>query len=675
MALVALESGTADAASIVLQEVQGHPRVVLTSDELAGFRARSQLDWARPIRARILAEADALVDEPLDIPRKEGQWIHWYSCTQDGIELTPLDPHRHMCPGCGTVYSGHPYDAVYVALRHDHWLGGVATLGLAYALEPEPRYAARAREILLEYASFYGDLRLHNKHDKRTSSKARLYAQTLDEATILCRIVLGYDLVYDAPVFTASDRETINRRLLRAMVRTIQPNRAGISNWQSWHNAAVGMVGLLLRDEKLVKWAIDGQQGFNYQMRRSLMGTGMWYEESPIYHWYALRAHVYLLEGATRAGIPLYEHPKVRGMFEAPLRIALPDGTMPPINDSDRMPVDRAILEVAQRRFGGALFAPWLEPRDSEWALLWGVSNLPRDVAPRAARSSNSASEGLAVLRNPENSIVAMLEYGPGLSGHVQPAKLNLLLYAFDDIRLVDPGRISYGNPLHKQWYTQTVAHNTVAVNGRSQARTRGELRAFASEPAIIRAVSSTAYPDVMLDRTVLLHENLLLDVFRCQARRNSVFDLPLHLQGILEGLPEGVAGGPLGGSAGYQHLEGVVRYEQPLTALDLDTGAGRIHLRFAGPSEFYTAAGPGNPPTERIPVVLQRQRGREALFITVYEMLDQHEEPRAGEIAVQTLAGGHAVSFAGIRLELGDGTTVETDQRRIIGREGAAGP
>lgn len=656
-------------------DAAGFPRVVLTPDELPVVRERSWEAWAQPVRERILREADALVDEELDIPHKEGQWTHWYSCNHDGARLEPLGPRRHMCPRCGTVYTGYPYDAVYIALRHNHWLGGVATLGMAYALRPERRYAARARDILLEYASFYTDLRLHNKYDQSSPSKARLFAQTLDEAVALCDVVWGYDLVYDSPAFSRIDHGVINRQLIRQMVKTIRGNDAGISNWQSWHNAAVAMAGCLLRDKPMVEWALHGKSGFHYQMRRSLMATGMWYEESPVYHWYALRAHVFLLEAVTRAGIPMYEHPRVRPMFEAPLRIVLPDGTLPPLNDSDRASVrgQSFFYDIAFRRYSDETFRRWLEPRDSEWALLWGAGTLAKPQPAPAAVSTNSASEGLAVLRNPANTIVAMLEYGPGLSGHVHPAKLNVLLYGLGDIVLVDPGRISYGNPLQSEWYKQTLAHNTIVVNTRSQARARGTLKAFSADPPLIRAACDSAYPDVTLDRTLLLHENLVFDLVRCESKRSTVFDLPIHVGGTLGRLESSEPAKALGDKNGYQHLEELALHAGGLRAVDVavsDGGAMRVHL--PGNADVFTALGPGNPATERVPVIIQRKEGTSAVFGAVYELLEPGAATREALADVKGDGGVWSIVFGDIRVEAGEATVVEIGaQRKAVGANG----
>jgi len=465
------------------------PRILLTPVERDALRARVNRDpWAARVRGLLLAEADTLAAAPLDIPRREGQWSHWY-VGEAGNRLTAQSPPQHVDPLTGSVYTGSPYDEVYAAQRHGFWLRGVQTLGMAYALEPRPEYAGRVRAILLEYASFYASLRKHTKDGHWSRRGARLFAQTLDEAVILCHIAAGYDLVYDAPCFSPWDHERIRKRLIHPMVRVVLARDMGESNLQAWHNSAIGVTGYLLNEKRLVDRALNGQSGLLFQLEHSLMPSGLWYELAPIYHWYALNAYVYLFEGAERSGTACYGLPKVRAMFDAPPRSLLPDRTFAPLQDSDRLALsdDRWFYEVAFRRYREPRFASLAGPRPRDEALLHksedlpesralgleaaalalflGAETLPEPPAPLEWRSSNDPGEGLAVLRGQENQTVLLLEYGPARAGHVQPAKLNIVLYAAGDIRLVDPGRAPYGHPLHQGWFRQTLAHNTVVVD------------------------------------------------------------------------------------------------------------------------------------------------------------------------------------------------------------------
>jgi len=495
----------------------------------------------------------------------------------------------------------------------------------------------------------------------------------LDEAVLFCQVCLGYDLVYDAPCFSPEDHTAIREGLLLPVVETIRRHPAGTSNWQSWHNAAIGCIGMILRDKDLVEAAINGPQGFLFQMRKSVMPSGMWYEESPSYHWYALNAHLYLMEAAARAGVDLYALRVVKGMFDAPARQVLPDHTFAPLQDSDRSSIlsHRAFYEVAYARFRDPHYLEFISQRDATWALLWGLDTLPEPPAAAVPGSSNDEGEGLAVLRDRANETVLLLDYGPGHSGHVQPAKLAIVLYAHGDIRLVDPGRLPYGNPMHSEWYRQTVAHNTVVVNRASQRRTHGTLAAFAAGDsyALCRARCDSAYKDpVLLDRTVLLYGNAIVDVFLCCAGTDATFDLPMHFRGGLDGLPEVEPVDTLGDGEGYQHLKNVRRCAGPLNAVRVDAGEERaIEVSFYDDGPIYLAEGHGVGMGEMLPMVLRRVEGQRARFVTVLQVLDAGEAARDVEVE---RGDAVMVRLGDAELCVSDKTTLTLGGQVVFGKE-----
>ncbi|MFO7976244.1 MAG: heparinase II/III family protein [Candidatus Hydrogenedentota bacterium] len=619
-----------------------HPCVFLTNKEVSEVRERAEsLEWAQKVAQGILKEADALVEAPLEIPREGGQWSHWYTCKECGGGLKAESPTRHVCKVCGKVYSGFPYDQVYIKHQHVKWLKGLSTLGTAYVLDPKPAYAQRARDILVEYASFYEDLPRHDRNNKDSLSGAKLFAQTLNAGVMLCSIGMGYDFVYEAPCFSKEDHALIADHFLRPMVALLKTHRSEKSNWQSWRNAGIATAGFVLRDAEMLEFAINNPNtGFLNQMRVSVLPSGMWYEGAPSYHWYAFSAHIYLLEGATRAGINLYTIPAVKAMFDAPPNQLFPDRTFPAINDSTRSSIKsaRRFYEVAYRHYGDPNYLALREPRNTEWGLLWG-KEAPADteVPELELATTNDPDAGLAVLRNNPRNMALFFNYSLQTCGHVQPAKLDIILYANGDQRIVDPGRLSYGNPLHRGWYRQTIAHNTVVVNETSQRNASCIFKEFESTSgwSLARASLDKAYDGVVLDRMLFLRDNAIVDVYRCTAEEESVFDLTLHFLGELEELPAGqsleafpVIRTEKPGN-GYQHLRNVAKLESCPETFSVDTGNGTaIHVTVLDISQVYTAEGRAQPPSRYDPAIIRRQTGKKADFVTVYQVLGKDESP-----------------------------------------------
>ncbi len=642
--------------------------IYLLPEEKEQARARMENeDWATEIGKGYVNSATKLVNADLDIPRTGGQWSHWYTCKEDGGRLKAENPTRHVCQSCRAVYTGYPYDEVYVTFRHSHWMRGIETLGTAYALDPKPEFAARVREILLEYASFYESLPLHDFKNGKAAKGARLYAQTLDESVTLCSLIFGYDLVYDADCFSAEDHEIIATHLLRPMVDTILRYKAGKSNWQSWHNAGIAATGFLLGDQAMVDFAInDPQHGFLYQMRESVLPSGMWYEGAPSYHWYAMKAHLYLLEAAVRKGVDLYALPVVHSLFEGPTKPLYPDMTYPPINDSSRSSIKGAAVfyEVAYRRYGDPNFLALRTPRKSPYAVLWG-QDVPdgTEAAPLQLATSNDPEDGLAILRDASGETALFFNYSPGTSGHTHAAKLDILLYAHGDQRVVDPGRLSYGNPLHREWYTQTVAHNTVVVDQMTQKRASGRLIDFQTGDgwSMTHGALDGGYEGVTLERALVMRKGVIVDIVQGRSEVEHTYDLPLHVNGTLAGLPTGTPTS-LGEKQGYQHLKDLHALENNPGTFTIDTGKSRaIHVTLLDDAALFVGEGRAQPATKYIPVVMRRLKGASAQFVAVYQILGAGESPatvsydretvRVGDTTVATALDGFTVAV--------DGTTV----------------
>ncbi len=604
---------------------------LLSSEEIAlAKRKAREHAWAETLLDGIVSQADSLVASEIEVPDKGGQWTHYYSCPDHGARLETVSPTEHSCPIDGRVFTGWPYDDVVISFRHRANLAAMATLGMAYAFTGEEKYAGRVRALLLAYADRYEGYELHNTRGEISRSAGRMFAQTLDESVMIIKAATGYDLVRGATCFSASDRETIEERFFRPLIETIRRNRAGKSNWQSWHNAAIAVVGVALRDTSLLDDAVNGDQGFLYQMDESVLEDGMWYEGAIAYHFYALSAHTHLLEAARHVGVDLYRLDTVRKMFDGPLAQLYPDMTYPAINDSDRGSIygARGSYELAFARYRDARYAAPISKRDTTNALLYGAESVPKVSLPRLP-SANLDATGLAALRSwAEPPITVMLDYGPHGGGHGHPDKLNLMLFALGEELMPDPGRLAYSVPAHQTWYKQTVSHNTIVVDEKSQAACEGTLLAFETgdEVHIVRASTADAYPGVVIDRTVALTDDYVLDLVVVNSEEEHTYDLPYHVRGRFEPdfdlepaqrWPESVPG--------YSHFANV-RKGRPATPFRAqwvgDNGTLKITFCADRDIEVICADGLGNPPQEVVPTVMLRASGRHVVFAALIEPL-----------------------------------------------------
>lgn len=651
-----------------------HPLLLASAEELARAKARAQAhDWARAVLEGVIARADQALAGKVEVPDRGGQWSHYYSCPKHGARLRTESPTRHLCPVGGEVYSGWPYDDVVLTFAHHQYTAQMQDLGLAYAFTADRRYAGRAREILLAYAEKYPRYQVHDIRGQDRPSGGKRFAQTLDEAVDLVRVAWAYDLVYEA--LAPEDRAAIENDFLRPSVAVISRNRAGKSNWQSWHNAAITAVGFCLGDDEMVRAALDDpQNGFRYQMEASVLADGWWYEGAPSYHFYALAALAYTTEAAYHAGVNLYHSERYKSLFDAPLELVYPDLTLPALNDADRFSLigqDR-LYELAYARFGDERYLPLLGRggRRSLEALLVGAGELPAGGELRL-ESVNQGGLGCAVLRDGagDEARCLLLDYGPHGGGHGHPEKLQILLYGLGQELAPDAGRLAYSVPMHSTWYRQTLAHNTIVVAQKSQQPAEGKSVLFHAEPGFqaARAICAGAYEGVALDRTVIMLPDYILDVYRAHADAPHTYDWVHHNAGRLR--VDAITFDckqPLGKDNGYQHLEGLRRVEvEGAWRAVWHTEGGQVRLTGAdgcGPAELFLADAPAQPPTERMPLVICRRAGAGAVFVSTIELAPRNsaaggdEAHRVRSAALKGWVGPRGARGLAIEVSTADG-------------------
>jgi hypothetical protein len=513
-----------------------------------------------------------------DVPDAGGQWGQWYVCPKHGVSLRYTAPSTHTCPIDNARQTGWPYDDVIVSRRHDDLAVTARSLALAWRWTGEDKYGEQAAWILKSYAQRYAGFSLHDKDGKNTKSGAKAHSQTLDESVWLLPLAWAYDLVRESPFLTSEERLRIETDLFRGAVTTIQRNDAKESNWQTWHNAAIGAAGFAIGDQEMVRAAIDGPSGFRFQMKQSITSEGFWYEGAWGYHFYALDPLVQLAEAAARNAIDLYkEEPALRAMFETPLKVAFPNGRLPAFSDSKEVNLygyDR-LYEVAYARYGDPRLAAVLGRNTRGLnALVWGVPELPKtEAAPQ--ESVIYQESGYAVLRAPKGDHTVIAKFGPHGGWHGHYDKPGFVSYANGATMAVDPGTQSYAAPTHDTWDKVTVAHNTVVVDEGVQKESTGSLVWADLDAGEYRAARVSAgpgaVPGVTLERTLFVTAEYAIDLFDAVSTdgKSRKFDWVYHNEGTMAAEPALKDLPVLPKTNGYQHLTNIGggRVDGPWTA------------------------------------------------------------------------------------------------------------
>jgi hypothetical protein len=234
------------------------------------------------------------------------------------------------------------------------------------------------------------------------------------------------------------------------------------------------------------------------ESRTQIAADGVHTEQSSWFHRVTVDVYLHFLLLAARNRIPVPPGVPVatQRMVDFLLAIRRPDGSLPTIGDSDgrrllslaqRTPTDaRDVFAVAAALFGRPDFAWAAEGFAPEVAWLTGPDGIAafdalRPAPPPTARSRVFPAGGYAVMstgweRDAHQMLVDVGPIGCAVSsGHGHADLLSVQCSVFGAPAIIDPGTHCYsGDSKWRDYFRSTVAHNTVTIDGESQADASG---------------------------------------------------------------------------------------------------------------------------------------------------------------------------------------------------------
>lgn len=498
----------------------------------------------------------------------------------------------------------------YTHERHKDNYRLIYEAGMLYRQTGDKAYADLVRRVLLDYARLYPSLPLHPKRANQQPGK--LFWQVLNDSVWLVNAVQGYEAVKDA--IPTADRATIEAGVFRPMAAFLSTGSPrtfdSLHNHGTWALAAVGMTGYAIGDQGLVNQALlgldrSGKAGF-YKQLDELFSPDGYYAEGPYYQRYALSPFLLLAQSIQRHDpsrrILDYRDGVLRKAVYATIQQSY-GGLLFPINDSIKdkgldtpelvhgvavtyaATHDPALLSIAVQQ-GSVVLSP--EGREVAAAVARGEAR-PFPYASMRLRDGAKGDKGaLVVLRSgpkAKDQALVFKATSQGM-GHGHFDKLSWMLYDAGREVVTDYGAARFLNveaksggrylPENDSWAQQTVAHNTLVVDEKSQfgADTNtGEahwptLLAFDAKDGVQTTAASIddAWPGVRYRRAMALIDRpevgrpIVLDLVRAEGDGKHRFDLPLHYAGQIVDSGLKFQGGtgelkPLGRADGYQHL------------------------------------------------------------------------------------------------------------------------
>jgi hypothetical protein len=684
---------------------------MLTSEEL---ELRREVIAGAPdlvaLRERLLGRARRVVERSPAIPALKGMLTtDGGVCPDDRAALLfdPWSPGQHRCGRCGKTFKGDHHDRRWAWLGH-LWLGErIAELSATGLLAEDETLTSWAARTIAEYGRRY----LSYPNADNVLGPARLFFSTYLESVWLTSYLAGAFMLREAGALDEATIAAVDG-VAEEAANLIGEFDEGLSNRQTWHNAALAATAVWFEDADLAQRAVEGPRGLVGHLVDGFGADGMWYEGEN-YHLFALRG---LLTGqgwARLAGVEFFEEEasqqRLAAALRAPILTALPDGSFPARKDA-RFGVSLAqpmYLELWENGLVGLLstghpeaaaeIGGWLghlytlpapaaeifdsylheageEPprvrgRDnlSWWMLATMTPELPGDGASWAPASALLPEQGLAILRDGDRYL--SLECGEYGGGHGHPDRLHVTLFSGGRHWLADPGTGSYVSP-DLFWYRSTLAHNAPRVDGVSQPMTdaRAEMFDVRGRWGWVRGRFDR------LTRTVVAGPAHLVDVLEFAGDQEHMVELPWHPEGAVEVLSPGRwEAAELEDGFAHDAERFVPAGPGPMAWRAQSSAAGPgLEGIFDDSGELLRARGPARPGEggERS-FLLRRQQGRYVRFASVLAfgppaLTSARFAP--GEIVVETASatvihrqtsegwdveeGGARVSLRGLRRE-----------------------
>jgi hypothetical protein len=665
---------------------QGMTNTTLVSDEQwPQIRRKAGSPQFAAAMELLRHEVEDFFARPVGVQALPGGYYHDYFCPQHAVQLIfePDSPTLHRCPVDGATFSGEPFDSAWRWSVNNRLAESALRLAVLWKLEGEERNRQSVQEILLGYAEAYDGYKAYSGWRPENHGVAQF--STLDEAVWSIPLAWSFDLIRST-LSDAQEREIVDRLLHPAADFLMERHFGGIHNFACWHNAAIGTIGAVTGRDELLDFAIDGQYGFHTQAREGILADGLWFEGSFSYHFYTVAA-LLLLAKAT-ANLPVWDlrrHPSLAAVLRAPVLCAYPDGSLPATNDCwyftglnddccHGVPKAPAFYEIGNAWFDEPLFGQVLArayrhgPRESLDALLYGVAEL--ESGPKeglALPSVQMPASGYAILRTqPEEETLrsetteqyVFLKYGVHGGGHGHPDKLGLSVYAWGERQSPDLGTPGYGIDLFQGWYRQTVSHNTVVLDGKSQPAGVGRSIAFRDDGPFqiadvairwgedtVTGIDAPTYgideeaPEVYegagMRRAILVRGSYIVDIFLVDAGKERRIDWIFRNRGALAPLGDGVPLVPavLKGD-GYEYLgDSSSRPADGSIALDWQLGETGVKLFMGetGGTTLYAGPAPGNPAEDLQDLLIRQRTGSRTAFLSVLH--PYKDRPRFGSV------------------------------------------
>ena len=593
-----------------------------------------------------------------------------------------------------------------------------STLSAAHVflINKDEKYLEYSKKMLLGYAEMYPSLPLHPQ--SKNQAPGKLFWQILNEEVALVYFIQAFDAI-NAYIST-EERNKIETGLIRPLVSFIKDESANtfskIHNHAMWGVAGVGMAGFVLKEPNWIDASLKGSDGKGtsgyYRLIDKLFSPDGYYSEGPYYQRYALMPLVLLAQviEKNRPSEKIFEYKEgvVLKAIETTVNLSSCKGYFFPLNDAIKSKSIQT-LELGYAlplvfAFGG---------KDSKWVsvmrqnghimltdALVGISNSGEEYLRKTAFIRDGAEGdfgGLGILRLQSNceGITAVLKFGTHGMGHGHFDQLGFVLYSKGEEFISDYGAARFLNIPQKSdgryldenttWASQTIAHNALVVDERSQHEenddkadsSRSHLIYFLDRDHVkaISAFDSSAYNGVQIQRHIAIlsiqNTRLVLDISKVQSVTEHQYDLAYHYKAqLISSLPKAeystLEKKVFGKNNGYQHLWLNAQAKSTMWAENTwlkDDHFFTLHsLSNQAFTTHYVETGANDPEgnlTEQKALVYRTPSSKDQIWINVFEQHGSYntitEKTSGAYGSIEAISFSETDGLVSIQLEMKD--------------------
>lgn len=637
----------------------------------------------------------------------------------------------------GIEVPGHGEGGGYEHNRHKQNYIHMDLAGRLFLITEENKYRDYIVDMLTAYATVYPTLESNVSLDSNPPGK--LFHQTLNENMWMLYASCAYSCIYHT--ISEEQKRLIEDDLLKQMIEMFVVTYAHdfdiVHNHGLWAVAAVGICGYAINDQESVDKALYGLKmdkvsgGFLAQLDQLFSPDG-YYMEGPYYHRFSLRPIYLFAEAIERRqpeiGIYEFNDSVIKTTSYSVFKTAFPDGTLPALNDSSKT--------ISINDEGVIMATSVCYHRYEQTETLLGMADHQQDVWVHSSGQtlSNAVEQadeikpfnwgslfvtdgpegekgGVSILRHrdeKDDDTMALIWFGQHGSDHQYHSALDhghydglhlsvfnrghevLHDYGFGRWVNVEPKFGGRYIPENKTYCKQTVAHNTVTVDQKTQnnfdtalAESKfGQKHFFVADDQSLQGMSGTIYDyytGVDMQRSIILadlpefEKPLVIDVYRIEADAEHEYDLPVHHSGqiIRTDFDYQVESTlkPLGEDNGYQHLwnigSGKVEGSSLVSWLHDSSYYSLVTSAVEGSEVIFARTGANDPDfnLKSEPALILRQSGQNHVFASVLETHGYFNESIEASVGARGLV--EAVSVVGhnsigtvVRIETTSGNT-----------------